>query len=105
MYEDRHNSNCRGGFWSWAAFQNRQKSGIRLWIRTFPLECVCPCNERANNNMATMRTCATMSLRCLRGHVIRAAIFLVGVCRTLGMIGGIFHAFNSRALECLVGVG
>ena len=40
-----------------------------------------------------------------RGHIFRIAIFFVRVRWTLGMICGIFHAFDRCRLDRLVGIG
>ena len=43
--------------------------------------------------------------RRFRGHIVGAAVLLMGMRRPLRMVGGIFAAFDCRALPRLIRVG
>ena len=46
----------------------------------------------------------SISLSGFGWHVVGTAVFFVSVGGALGMVGGIFHAFDGGAFECLIGL-
>ena len=46
----------------------------------------------------------SISLSGFGWHVVGTAVFFVSMGGALWMVGGIFHAFDGGAFECLIGI-